>query len=198
MCQCWTLIKACFKKNVFFDPSWQDSTTQLLHPWSESPVPLPPKGALLVWYPVTVEAVWVQWTVMFKNWVWYDFNFVAWRVIVLEMAIRRRVQCRHTAMNIVSNSPHMWMWCLNDDQLLLRGTKRANKILSLHHHVWPEPLIKGMWDLCFDMNYDPTIRFVALETKTHLTREHFSDLLYSSQPAEAPDEVFCCSHLLQG
>lgn len=49
-----------------------------------------------------------------------------------------------------------------------------------------------MWDLCFHMNYDPTIRFVALEIKTNYTRQHFSNLLYSSQPAEAPDEVFCC------
>lgn len=136
MCQCWTLIKACLKKKNYYFLIQVDSMTQLLHPWSESPVPLHPKGALLVWYPVTVEAVWVQWTVMFKNWVSYDFNFVAWRVIVLEMAIRRRVQCRHTAMDIVSNSTHMWMWCLNDDQWaqsVLIKYYRYTTIFDLNH-----------------------------------------------------------------
>ncbi len=32
------------------------------HPWCESPVPPHPKGALLDWDLVTVEAIWVKWT----------------------------------------------------------------------------------------------------------------------------------------
>ncbi len=49
-----------------FGPYWHDSITQLLqicwlHPWCGSPVPPHPKGALLDWDLVTVEAIWVKW-----------------------------------------------------------------------------------------------------------------------------------------
>ncbi len=45
-----------------------------------------PKGALLDWDLVTVEAIWVKWThVMFKKPVWDDLSFVTCCIILLEV-----------------------------------------------------------------------------------------------------------------
>ncbi len=48
-----------------FGPYWHHAVAADLsaaHPWCESPVPPHPKGALLDWDLVTVEAIWVKWT----------------------------------------------------------------------------------------------------------------------------------------
>ncbi len=53
------------------------------------------------------------------------------------------------------------LWCLNNAQLVLRGSKCPKKIspTPLHHHQ-PEPLRQGRMDPCFMFftpNSDPTI-----------------------------------------
>ncbi len=95
---------------------WKHSSEILVHidmiaasPWCESPVPPHPKGALLDWDLVTVEAIWVKWThchviVMFKKPVWDDLSFVTWCIILLEVAVRRCVHCSHKGKDMVSNN----------------------------------------------------------------------------------------------
>ncbi len=49
-----------------------------------------PKGALLDWDLVTVEAIWVKWThCHVQEPVWDDLSFVTWCIILLEVDIRR-------------------------------------------------------------------------------------------------------------
>ncbi len=41
---------------------------------------------------------------MFKKSVWDDLSFVTWGIILLEVAIRRRLHFSHKGMDMVSNN----------------------------------------------------------------------------------------------
>lgn len=81
------------------------------HPGHQSPLPPPPKRALL-----TVEAIWVQWIHGNLKEVWDDLRFMICCVILLEAG--RWMHCAHKEMNMLSNKTQ---WLLNDAQVVLRG-----------------------------------------------------------------------------
>ncbi len=71
----------------------------------ESPIPPHPKGALLDWDLVTVEAIWVKWThchVQETSLRWFELcDMVHYPA---GSNIRRCVHCSHKGMDMVSNS----------------------------------------------------------------------------------------------
>lgn len=87
-------------------PYWHDGITQLLQiRWlhvHESPVLSHPKGSIIDWKLVILEAIWAQWTCRVQE-VWDDLTFGTWRVILLEAAIRIWVHCGHKRMDMFCN-----------------------------------------------------------------------------------------------
>ncbi len=155
------------------------------HPWCKSLVPPHPKGALLDWDLVTVEAIWVKWThchVQETSLRWFELcDMVHYPAV---SSIRRWVNWSHKGMDMVSKQHSGRLWRLNDAQLVLRGLKCAKKVspTPLHHHHQSEPLRQGRMDPCFHVIYAkfwPYHLNVAAEIETHQTRHHFSNLLLS-------------------
>jgi len=142
------------------------------HLWWKSPFPPHPKGALLDWELVAVEAIWVQWThchVQETSLIWFE---------LCDMA-------RCSAGSSCQKMGTLWsqrdghgqqqysgrLWRLNDAQLVLRGPKCAKKIL-----------IQGRMDPCchvVDTKFWPYHPNVTAEIETHQTRQCFSNLLLS-------------------
>lgn len=87
-------------------------------PWCDSPVPLHPKGALLEWNLVVMEAIWVQWTLR-------HVQETIVRILkpcnMLDAVIRRWLQCGHKEMDMVSNNTQGRLWCLKNAWLVLRA-----------------------------------------------------------------------------
>ncbi len=132
------------------------------YPWCESPVPPHPKGALLDWDLVTVEAIWVKWThchVQETSLRWFELcDMVHYPAgSTSEDGCTVVIKGWTWSATILSR-----LWRLNYAQLVLRGPKCAKKIslTPLHHHHQPEPLRQGRMIhafMFFTANSDPSI-----------------------------------------
>ncbi len=93
----------------YFGSYWHDSITQLLqicsHPWCESPISPHPKGALLDWDLVTVEAIWVKSThchVQETSLKWFELcDMVHYPA---GSSHQKMLHCSHKGMDMVSNN----------------------------------------------------------------------------------------------
>ncbi len=101
----------CFIRTGYsFQPSIRlnsNSITQLsaAHPWCESPVPPHPKGALLYWDLVSVEAIWLKWThCHVQETSPRGFELCDMVHYPAGSNIRRWVHCSHKGMDMVSNN----------------------------------------------------------------------------------------------
>ncbi len=96
---------------------------------------------------------------MFKKPVWDDLSFVTCCIILLEVAIRRWVNCSHKGMDMVSNNTQVDCGSLNDAQFLLSVPRKYPP----HHYTTTTSL--NRWDkagwihafMFFTPNYHPTI-----------------------------------------
>ncbi len=121
---------------------------------------------------------------MFKKPVWDDLSFVAWCIILLEVAIRRWVHCSHKGNGHGQKQYSGRLWRLNNAQLDLRAQSVPRNIppTPLHHHTpaWNRETC-GM-DPCFHVltpNSDPTIWMSQQKSKTYQTDNVFQ-LFYLS------------------
>ncbi len=140
---------------------WRDSCNFLIHTksknalrfkskpirtnWVESSVPPHPKGTLLDWDLMTVEAIWVLWTCHIQE--------TSLRWFELCDMVRYPAGSSHHNIGTLWSLKHVHgqqqhlsrLWCLSDAQLVLRGPKCSKKISPkpLHHHQ-PEPFIFRM------------------------------------------------------
>ncbi len=121
--------------------------------------------------------------VMFKKPVWDDLSFVTWCIMLLEVDIRRWVHCSykgdgHGQQPILRQSV-VFKRC----SIGTKGPKVCQEILP--HPITPptsspEPLDKAGWIhafMFFMPNYDPTIWMSQQKSRTHQTRQRFSNLL---------------------
>ncbi len=128
------------------------------HPWCKSPVPPHPKGALLDWDLVTVEAIWVKWThchVQETSLRWFELcDMVHYPA---GSSHQKMVHCSHKRMDMVSNNTQLW--CFNNAKLVQSVPRKYpphhyNTNTSLNH--WD----KAGWIhvfMFFTPNSDPTI-----------------------------------------
>ncbi len=187
-----------------FCPYWHDSIMQFLQICRlhihEANLPFPPhpKGALLDWDLVTVEAIWVKWThchVQETSPRWLKLcDMVHYPA---GSSIRRWVHCSHKGMDMVRNNTQV------DCGVFIRcsiGTKGPKVCQENIPHTNTTSL--NRWDktgwihafMFFTPNSDPTIWMSQAEVKTHQTRQRISNLLLSNvgDPVWIVSSV-CCS-----
>ncbi len=106
-------------------------------PWCKSPVPPHPKGALLDWDLVTVEAIWVKWTyrhVQETSLRWFELcdmlHYPA------GSSHQKMVHCSHKGMSIGQQQYSGRLWRLNDAQLEWRPQSVPRKYPP---HITPPP-----------------------------------------------------------
>lgn len=139
---------------------------------------------LLGWIPFWI---WIDiwWVCKYKR--WYKLCDIAWRLasVLLEIAIRRWVQCGHKEMDMIRNDTQVGC----DIKQCSFGTKGhcVPKWISpspLHHHrqAWTIVTWQDKSMLFFFFLYTkfwPSHPNVAIEMETHPTRQHYP-ILYCS------------------
>lgn len=146
------------------------------HSWRKSPVSPHPKGAVLHWDLVTVEAIQIQQTHCYVQVTGFRlFKFC--HMVCYSAGSLRWVHC-HKEMEMVINSTQKavaFKWC---------SAKSATASPKLLHHHQPEQ-IHGRMNTCFHIVYVQiwcyffwvhlyTVYLIKWQQKTHQIRQHFS------------------------